>query len=136
MVVAVAYILYSVKHNNFIPDESEVVENIASPAKATLWIISGIAVLFIGGKILVDGAVDIAKLFGLSEAIIGLTIVAIGTSMPELATSIIAARRGNADIAVGNVVGSNIMNILVILGISSFITPLPFTDSSYIDLAV
>lgn len=136
MAVAVAYILYSVKHNNFVPDESETVENIASPAKAALWIISGIAVLFIGWKILVDGAVDIAKLFGLSEAIIGLTIVAVGTSMPELATSIIAARRGNADIAVGNVVGSNVMNILVILGISSFITPLPFADSSYIDLAV
>ncbi|MBX9809063.1 calcium/sodium antiporter [Candidatus Gracilibacteria bacterium] len=136
MAVALAYILYSVKHNNFVPDESEVVENIASPWKATLWIFSGIAVLFIGGKILVDGAVDIAKLFGLSEAIIGLTIVAIGTSMPELATSIIAARRGNADIAVGNVVGSNVMNILVILGISSFIAPLPFADSSYVDLMV
>lgn len=136
MAVALAYILYSVKHNNFVPDESEVVENIASPWKATLWIFSGIAVLFIGWKILVDGAVDIAKLFGLSEAIIGLTIVAIGTSMPELATSIIAARRGNADIAVWNVVGSNVMNILVILGISSFIAPLPFADSSYVDLMV
>ncbi len=136
MTVAIAYILYSVKHNNFIPDESEKVENIASTWKATLWIFSGITVLFIGGKILVDGAVDIAKLFWLSEAIIGLTIVAIGTSMPELVTSIIAARRWNPDIAVWNVIGSNIMNILVILGISSFIAPLPFQNWSYIDLSV
>lgn len=71
---------------------------------------------------------------GLSESIIGLTIVAIGTSAPEMVTSIVAARRGKPDIAVGNVVGSNIMNILVILGISAFIAPLPFLSASYIDL--
>lgn len=71
---------------------------------------------------------------GLSQTIIGLTIVAVGTSTPEMVTSIVAARRGKADIAVGNVVGSNIMNILVILGISAFIAPLPFLASSYIDL--
>lgn len=68
--------------------------------KASLWIIGGISVLFIGGKIMVDGAVDIAKIFGLSQAVIGLTIVALGTSAPELATSIIAARRGKPDIAI------------------------------------
>lgn len=83
---------------------------------------------------LVDGAVDLAKMAGLSESIIGLTIVAIGTSAPELVTSIIAARRGKSDIAISNVVGSNIMNILVILGISAFIAPLPFQTSSYGDL--
>lgn len=75
-------------------------------------------------------------MFGLSESIIGLTIVAIGTSAPEMVTSILAARRGKADIAVGNVVGSNIMNILIILGISAFIAPLPFLSASYIDLFV
>lgn len=136
LITAIAYILYSLKHNNFIPDASEEVEKITSPWKATLWIIGGILVLFIGGKLLVDGAVDIAKSFWLSQAIIGLTVVAIGTSMPELATSIIAARRWNPDIAVWNVVGSNIMNILVIIGISAIITPLPFLSTSYIDLLV
>ncbi len=133
---ALIYILYSLKHNNFIPDESEEVEKIISPWKATLWIIGGVLVLFIGGKLLVDGAVEIAKSFWLSQAIIGLTIVAVGTSMPELVTSIIAARRWNPDIAVWNVVGSNIMNILVILWISAIITPLPFLTASYIDLVV
>lgn len=134
--VAIAYILYSVKHNNFIPDESQEVEVISSTWKAILWILAGVAVLFIGGKILVDGAVTIAKIFWLSESIIGLTIVAVGTSTPELVTSIVAARRWNSDIAIGNVVGSNIMNILVILGISAIIAPLPFLDASYVDLAM
>ncbi len=133
---AIVYILYSLKHNNFIPDESEEVETIISPWKATLWIVWGILVLFIGGKILVGGAVDIANVFWLSQAIIGLTVVAVGTSMPELATSIIAARRWNPDIAVWNVVGSNIMNILVILWTSAIITPLPFMGNSYTDLMV
>ena len=134
--VAIAYILYSVKHNNFIPDESQEVEVISSTWKAILWILAGVAVLFIGGKILVDGAVTIAKIFWLSESIIGLTIVAVGTRTPELVTSIVAARRWNSDIAIGNVVGSNIMNILVILGISAIIAPLPFLDASYVDLAM
>jgi cation:H+ antiporter len=134
--VALVYILYSLKHNNFIPDESEKVENIVSMWKAALWIIGGILILFIGGKILVDGAVNIANDFWISQAIIGLTIVAVGTSMPEFVTSIIAARRWNSDIAIGNVVGSNIMNILVILWVSAIISPLPFLDTSYIDLSV
>lgn len=132
--VAIAYILYSVKHNNFIPDESSEVIRSIPLWKSILWIILAVVLLFSGGKILVDGAVDIARSFQVSESIIGLTIVAIGTSMPELVTSIIAARRGNPDIAVGNVVGSNIMNILVILGVSSMIAPLPFLSSSFVDL--
>lgn len=73
---------------------------------------------------------------GLSQSIIGLTIVAIGTSAPELVTSVLAARRGKTDIAVGNIVGSNLMNILVILGISAMIAPLPFLSASYIDLGM
>jgi cation:H+ antiporter len=134
LIGAVLFILYSLKHNNFTPDESEAVEAVLSPWKASLWVLWGIGVLFIWGKILVTGAVDLAKMAGLSEAIIGLTIVAIGTSTPEMVTSIVAARRGKADIAVGNVIGSNIMNILIILWISAFIAPLPFLSSSYIDL--
>lgn len=96
----------------------------------------GMVALFLGGKWVVDGAIQIATLFGMSEAFIGLTIVAIGTSLPELVTSIRAAIKGNTDIAVGNVVGSNIFNLLWILGISALITPLPFTITSNIDIVI
>nr|MCU0816848.1 sodium:calcium antiporter [Cypionkella sp.] len=82
-------------------------------------------VLVIGARLLVDSATDIARTFGISEAIIGLTIVAVGTSLPELATSVIAAIRKQTEIAVGNVVGSNIFNIFSILGITAIITPIP-----------
>ncbi len=97
----------------------------------------GLALLVGGGHLLVEGAVGIARTFGLSERVIGLTIVAIGTSLPELATSLIAATRGHSDIAVGNVVGSNIFNVLLILGASS-ITRSIDADASAIalDLAV
>jgi len=86
-------------------------------------ILVGIGGLVIGSKFLVDGAVEIAQYFGVSELIIGLTIVSAGTSLPEVATSVVAAYRGERDIAVGNVVGSNIFNILCVLGLSSIIAP-------------
>jgi len=107
-----------------------------SGAKAGLLTVIGIVALFLGGKWVVDGAVQLAQLFGMSEAFIGLTVVAIGTSLPELVTSAMAAYRRNTDIAVGNVVGSNIFNLLLILGLSSVIRPLPFQQSSNIDLLV
>jgi len=90
--------------------------------------------LFLGGKWIVDGAILIATNLGISEAMIGLTIVAIGTSLPELATSIIAALKRNADIAIGNVVGSNIFNVLWVLGISSLISPLAFRQDLSLDI--
>ena len=99
-------------------------------------ILGGLAGLMIGGKMFVDGAVDIAKYFGMSERIIGLTIVAIGTSMPELVTSIVAARKGQNDIAVGNIVGSNIFNIFWILGFSAIINPVTLGTNSFIDIAM
>jgi cation:H+ antiporter len=102
--------------------------------RAILFVVIGLAGLVGGGQLIVNGAVAISKQFGISEAVIGLTVVAVGTSLPELATSVIAARKGNADIAVGNVVGSNIFNILFILGISSMIQPLPFRAESNIDI--
>ncbi len=92
-----------------------------------IMILVGLAGLTFGGKWIVDGAIVIAQSFGVSEAIIGLTIVAIGTSLPELATSAIAAFKGRADIAVGNVVGSNIFNLFWILGITATIRPLEFS---------
>lgn len=103
---------------------------------AILMILAGIVALSIGGKMIVSGAIYFANLFGISEALIGLTIVAIGTSLPELATSVIAARRGQTDMAVGNVVGSNIFNLLWVLGISSIISPISYDIILNIDIII
>lgn len=88
-------------------------------------VVIGLLALLVGARLLIDGAVAIARDFGLSEAFIGLTIVAVGTSLPELATSLVAALRRQSDIAIGNVVGSNIFNILGILGVTAIIAPIP-----------
>lgn len=92
---------------------------------SVLWVVGGLAVLMLGARFLVDGSVNIARGFGISEAFIGLTIVAVGTSLPELATSLIAAFRRQSEIAIGNIVGSNIFNVLGILGLTALITPVP-----------
>lgn len=92
--------------------------------------------LFWGGKWIVSGAVELAGVFGASDALVGLTIVAIGTSLPELAASVIAVRKNNVDIAVGNAVGSNLFNIFWVLGLSAFVNPLPFSDSIAIDVYI
>lgn len=103
---------------------------------STLMTIGGLVGLFFGGKLLVENAIDIARESGMSEIMIGLTIVAIGTSLPELATSLIAAFRYQADIAVGNVVGSNIFNTFWILGLTSTIEPIPVTQAAQTDVLV
>ncbi len=103
--------------------------------KSALLILGGIGVMGWGGKLCVDNAVILARSWGVSEALIGLTIVAVGTSLPELATSAMAAWKKETDIAVGNVVGSNIFNILWILGASATITPLPFRNEISFDFA-
>lgn len=95
-----------------------------------LMILFGLAMLVFGGRWIVNGAISIAGLFGLSESIIGLTVVALGTSLPELVTSVIAVRKGKVDIAIGNVVGSNIFNIFLVLGVTSIMRPLPFSDTA------
>lgn len=104
--------------------------------KSLFFIICGLFGLSIGGKWIVDGAVYLAMRFELSQSLIGLTIVAVGTSLPELATSAVAAYKKNADIAVGNVVGSNIFNIFFVLGVSSIIRPLPFQAYNTIDIGM
>ncbi|MDX5481883.1 MAG: calcium/sodium antiporter [Hymenobacteraceae bacterium] len=104
--------------------------------QAGLYLILGLAGLVIGGRLIVTSAVSIAQLFGLSERVIGLTIVSIGTSLPELATSIVAVRKRNVDIAIGNVVGSNIFNVFFILGISTLVTPLQVGQGSLTDILV
>lgn len=99
-------------------------------------VLAGLALLLLGGKLTVNGAVTVASALGVSQSLIGLTVVAVGTSLPELATSVVAARKGNADIAVGNIIGSNIFNIFWILGVSSIIAPLPFRSEMSVDLLV
>jgi cation:H+ antiporter len=107
-----------------------------SMGKSLLLIIVGLTCLVFGSSVFVDNASAIASSLGMSDALIGLTIVAGGTSLPELATSVVAARRGNSGIAIGNVVGSNVFNILMILGVTGLITPMHIAGISYTDLSV
>ena len=104
--------------------------------KALICIAIGLAGIVWGGDLSVEGAKEIARFFGLSEAIIGLTIVALGTSLPELVTSAIAAKKGESDIAVGNVIGSNIFNIFLILGVSSTILPMNVSNTYLYDIGM
>jgi cation:H+ antiporter len=99
-------------------------------------VVGGLALLVFGARFLVDGAIIIARTYGWSEALIGLTIVAIGTSLPELATSLLAAIKKESDIAVGNIVGSNIFNLVGILGVTAIVHPLQAAGISGVDLAV
>jgi cation:H+ antiporter len=99
-------------------------------------IIFGIAGLILGGKLVVDNSIDIAIELGVSQKIIGLTLVAAGTSLPELVTSKIAALKKNSDIAIGNVIGSNIFNILLILSISSFVNPIKYNPNFNKELVI
>jgi cation:H+ antiporter len=101
-----------------------------------LKVIGGVAALYLGGDWVVQSAVGIARALGISDSLIGLTIVALGTSLPELMASAVAAYRNQPDIAVGNVVGSNIFNLLWVLGIASLVTELPFEVVSNVDVAM
>jgi len=104
--------------------------------KSILYIVLGIVGLKIGGDLTVDNAVLIAERFNLSEKIISLTILAIGTSLPELVTSLTAALKGNSDIAIGNIIGSNIFNMLLIIGVSAFINPIIYNTTYNLDLVI
>lgn len=101
-----------------------------------LYIIGGIIAIVIGGDLVVDSATEIARTFGLSENLIGLTIVAFGTSLPELVTSAVAAKKGEVDMALGNVIGSNIFNILLVAGIAATVSPMAFLMENVIDLVI
>lgn len=134
-VIFMYYIFELFKNNkNEESEESEIKEY--STGKSILLTIAGLAGLIIGGQVLVSQAVNLATLAGMSEMLIGLTIVAVGTSLPELATSVVAARKGQSDIAIGNVVGSNIFNVFWILGLTSIITPLSISDSARQDILI
>lgn len=99
-------------------------------------VVFGLSALIFGSNIFVDSATEVARLMGVSEAIIGLTIVAAGTSLPELATSIVSARKGQSGIAIGNVIGSNVFNILFIIGLTGMVTPMHISGLTTIDFAV
>lgn len=116
-------------------EEEEVVEQL-SVVRTSLFIVAGLVGLIVGGNIFVDGATFVARALNISEAVIGITIVSAGSSLPELAVSVNAARKGNVGIALGNVLGSNILNIFFILGCSATITPIALSGFSYIDFYV
>ena len=107
-----------------------------SLVKAIILTIIGFALIIFGSDVTVDAATEIAKMIGVDDRIIGLTIVALGTSLPELCASAVAAKKGKADIAIGNIVGSNLFNILFVVGTSALIVPVPFQSAFRIDMAV
>jgi cation:H+ antiporter len=117
-------------------DDVEALEKPMSIGKVLLFILLGLAGLIFGGNIFVNGATELARVAGLSEAVIGITIVSAGSSLPELAVSVSAARKGNVGIALGNVLGSNILNIFFILGCSATITPIALNGFSFVDYYV
>ena len=107
-----------------------------SVLKSVVFIIGGLAGLISGSNLFVDSATFVAQQLGVSEAVIGLTIVAGGTSLPELATSVVAAKKGNSGIAIGNVLGSNVFNILAILGLTGIISPMKISGITMLDFAL
>ena len=130
-VAFMTYTLMQAKTGN-----SKTVKETSPIWKNILFIVFGLAGLVIGSNLFVDSASDVALSLGISEGVVGLTIVAGGTSLPELATSVVAARKGQSAIAIGNVIGSNVFNILLILGLTATISPLEIEGITTIDLAV
>lgn len=131
-IVYLIYLFLMAKHGR----EEEETQMDAPVWKLLLFVVIGAALIVIGADVSVDAASGIARVIGLSERFIGLTIVALGTSLPELCTSVVAARKGNADLAIGNIVGSNIFNILFVVGTTALIIPVPFNSAFVVDTAV
>lgn len=138
LIVFVGFILYQIfsalKARNAVSEEDEIKD--VPMWLSLIYIVGGAAAIKFGGDFVVDSAVNIATALGLSQTLIGLTIVACGTSLPELATSVVAAKKGELDMAVGNVIGSNVFNILMILGVASSISPMAFVQENIIDMAI
>lgn len=143
MILFILFITYTIymgkkeskkeKETALVPVENEKIKKLF---KNIIFVILGIIGLKVGGDLVVDHAVTIANYFHVSEKIIGLTILAIGTSLPELVTSVTAAIKGNSDIAIGNIIGSNIFNMLAIIGISALIKPISYNPSYNFDLCI
>ena len=123
-----------VEEEEYLLEAEEIQE--MSMGKSVIYIILGAVAIAVGSDWVVDGACTVAAAIGISQTLIGLTVVAFGTSLPELVTSIVAARKGEVDMALGNVIGSNIFNILMVLGIAAAISPVAFLTENIIDIAV
>lgn len=137
IIYTVFSLYYSRKHEKKIEEQTGELEKQPEPwYKDVLYIGGGLVILIFASNLLVDNAVSIAQELGVSEAVIGLTIVAAGTSLPELATSVVSALKKNPDIAIGNIVGSNLFNILAIAGTSSVVNPIIAKNVNYVDLLV
>ena len=134
LIIMVAYIVYLVRDAKKSSGATEVEEPKFTLPKSIIFILVGIAGIIIGGDLVVDSASAIAIALGMSETLVGLTIVAIGTSLPELVTSITALKKGENQLVIGNVIGSNIFNILFVLGASSAISAIPLDSSLLIDV--
>ena len=132
-VLYLAYLFIYSKKNKVQMDEEI---KVMSVPKSLIFAVLGLVMIVLGSDRAVEGATGVAQALGLSQSFIGLTVVALGTSLPELFTSVSAARKGNADIAIGNIVGSNIFNILFIVGLSGVITTVPFEPQFVIDTAI
>lgn len=136
----ILYMIRSAQHSMNTEDSEFAAEaadmKVMSVPKSLIFIVIGIAGITLGSDWVVDGAKTIASAFGISENLIGLTIVAFGTSLPELMTSIVAARKNEVDMALGNAVGSNIFNILMVLGIASALSPIAFIQENIIDIII
>lgn len=130
------YMYYTVKGAKKGSADSSSSATVYSGWKSALLMVIGLAGLIGGSEVFVEGATKVAQALGVSDAIIGLTIVAGGTSLPELATSVVSARKGNSGIAIGNVLGSNIFNILMILGVTGLISPLSYSGITLVDMSV
>lgn len=128
--------LYYMSKKGFIDSEEDNSKSEQSMFKLIILSVIGVVLIIIGSNFAVDGATGLARVFGVSERVIGLTIVALGTSLPELVTSVTAALKNKADIAIGNIVGSNVFNILFVIGISSAITPVPYQSAFFFDTVV
>lgn len=138
LILFAVYIFSTVKHALKIRSESsdDEYEVFFKPWQIILYIIGGLAAIVIGGKMVVVGAKSIALAIGMTETLVGLTVVAVGTSLPELVTSVIAAKKGENGLAMGNIIGSNIFNILFILGMSSVITPIGVNVQGVTDMII
>ena len=134
VVIYIGYLVYTARKKPAADTEENVKK--MSPLKSALFILIGIAGIVLGGQLVVNSASDIAASFGLSQTLIGLTIVAVGTSLPELVTSIVASRKGENGLALGNAIGSNIFNILLVMGLSTVISPIGVNMQSVWDLVV
>lgn len=135
-IVVVGMQLHSAKKSRTTSDETVAENNTAHPILIVFQIVVGAVCIVVGGQFVVDGATGIALFMGLSETLIGLTIIAIGTSLPELVTSLAAARRGENAIAIGNAIGSCLFNILLILGVSATLSPIPIEMTAVFDTFV